>query len=279
MFEKIAIVVSTKDAAGMNIKKRLIETGKFVDSEQEFMQHPIYIFKDNERIRLYTTELDSVYNENIDQEINADLFIFATKHQSKSGIHSLSAHVQGNWGKAEFGGQDKKVAKCPATYIREALLKLEQLKNREKLDFEVVQECTHHGPYMEKPSMFIEIGSDETQWVREDAAKVIAETIIYLLDFPAEQVKTIIGIGGQHTCTNFDKLRSQGYAIGHVCPKYMLDQLEKHTLIQAVEQHVEKVDMIVLDWKGLGEHKEKIKEMTDDIASMKQIPVKRIKDF
>lgn len=44
-------------------------------------------------------------------------------------------------------------------------------------DFEVSPEATHHGPWLETPAAFIEIGSREPDWERSDAARVWAEAL------------------------------------------------------------------------------------------------------
>ncbi|KAI3686563.1 hypothetical protein L1987_80242 [Smallanthus sonchifolius] len=41
-------------------------------------------------------------------------------------------------------------------------------------EFEVTLEATHHGPITDSPTMFVEIGSTEEYWKRQDAAQAIA---------------------------------------------------------------------------------------------------------
>lgn len=43
--------------------------------------------------------------------------------------------------------------------------------------FEVTLEATHHGPWHMHPTMFVEIGSKEEDWGREDAAHVWADVL------------------------------------------------------------------------------------------------------
>ena len=45
----------------------------------------------------------------------------------------------------------------------------------------------------------------------------------------------------------------------------MLDKLDKELLEQAIQKSKEKVDFIVLDWKGLGKEKQNIKELLKDL--------------
>ncbi len=253
---KIAIIASKKDPAGMNIAESLKRLYPFKATNSKFEKEPICELGS---ASIYITETDSVYCENIDKKIEADLFIFATKHQSQTKIPSLSAHAPGNWGKAEFGGKDRKLCIAPANYLKEAIIQLEKLNT---LGFEVVQECTHHGPYLEKPAMFIEIGSSEEQWGNKEAGKIIAEVIYYLVTNEIPDYKTALGIGGLHTTTNFKKIvMKTDIALGHACPKYNLENLDEEMLEQALIKSIRPADIVILDWKGLKEHKQKIVDL------------------
>ncbi len=111
---KIAILTSKPDLAGMNIKDSLLELSPF-NQAGEFQNNPVYELNNT---KLYTLNKESIYNENIDQEIEADYYIFATKHESASKIPSLSMHTQGNWSKAEFGGKDRTLAPAMPNYLK-----------------------------------------------------------------------------------------------------------------------------------------------------------------
>lgn len=243
---KYAIIVSEKDIAGMNIKERLLE---------------IYDFKDN--ITLHIIKEDTVHSNDLDKQIEADIFIFATRHKAEAGIKTLTVHTPGNWSKAEFGGVDKKLCTAYANLMKTAYLKLKENNN---LGFEVSLECTHHGPLIDKPCMFIEIGSTEDEWRNTEAAKVIAKTIIDVLTNPISEDKAAIGIGGMHYCPNFNKiLERTDLAVGHVCPKYQLENLDEDVLKQAIERTKEKVELVILDWKGLGKEKQRIVELLEKL--------------
>ena len=141
------------------------------------------------------------------------------------------------------------------------------IRKNEGRKLEVFREATHHGPYLKKPAMFIEIGSSEEQWVNKDYGKMIADTIMRTLSKPIKPYRTMIAIGGGHYPREFNKviLRTD-LAISHICPKYALESLDKSMLRQAIERNVEKVDTVLLDWKGLGEHKDRITSMIGDLG-------------
>jgi len=247
---KVAIIASKKDPAGMNI-------ASFLEKED--------LGKLN--TKLYLVEKESIFNENIDKEIEADLFIFATKHQSFQGVHSLSCHCPGNWDKAEAGGFDRKLCVAPAIYLKEVFLLLNKINN---LDFEVTMECTHHGPYLEKPCFFIEIGSDEEQWKNKEAGKIISKVIIEFLNRlknnSLNSYKIAFAIGGTHYLATLNKFQlNSDIAIGHTCPKYMLEKLDREMVLQAIEKTKEKVDFVLLDWKGLGKEKQRIVSLLEEL--------------
>ena len=194
---RVAIIVSTQDIAGMNIKDKLLKKG-FAEQDEKFEENSVYELKNikNDDSRLYTTVKDTVNCEHIDKEIDADFFVFATKHQSISGIPSLSCHVPGNWGKAEMGGEDIKLCTAWASYLK---LAYQALHKNNSIGFDVVMEVTHHGPYLEKPVMFIEIGSTEKQWGRDDGGEIVANSTLDFLSKEHDNFKIAVGFGGLHT--------------------------------------------------------------------------------
>jgi D-tyrosyl-tRNA(Tyr) deacylase len=47
-------------------------------------------------------------------------------------------------------------------------------------------------------------------------------------------------------------------ALGHICPKYALANLNKEMIKQALNRTTEIVKEVILEWKGLGTEKERI---------------------
>ncbi len=261
---QFAAIVSQKDPAGMNIKEALMRLYAFEKTNEVFEKNPVYRFQN---IKLYTAEKESILCEKIDEKIAADTFVFATKHKSQSGIPSLSVHGIGNWGKAEkeFGGKSKTLCISPADYLKEALRFLEE---NNTIKFDVVQECTHHGPFLEKkPVMFIEIGSTEKQWENKDAAEIIARAIVHLANIEPMVYKSAFGIGGLHTTPNFKKIMLKtDIALGHICPKYNLQNLDENMLVEAMRKiYPRAAELVILDWKGLGGHKDRIVKILENL--------------
>lgn len=250
---KFAIIVSEKDIAGLNIKNKLLKQYNFCLAEEHFGKYPV--FELGHHTKLYTLEDDSIHSEHLDKNIDAECFIFATKHQAASGTHSLSVHVPGNFGVAGAGGNDGFLCKAMSSYMKYAYKRMAELNFEQKLDFQIIQECTHHGPCIDKPVMFIEIGSTEESWTREDAGKIIAQIIVELVNFGVEnkipKCEEYIVIGGMHYNYVADKInKNTDFCVGHICTKYNMDKIDDSLIIQMVEKSETKDVSFLFDWKG-----------------------------
>ncbi len=262
----VAIIASSDSPADMNIKARLLELYEFSELDELFEGERVFEKNLGQKIvKIYTSKTRCVYNDDIDKKIRADLFIFATTHRSEAGIPSLCVHSPGNFSKAGLGGKDRKLCIAPAGLIREMLFKLDELAKGIGMD--VVEEVTHHGPYLEKPVMFIEIGCGEKEWANPDYGRIIARTIIDILAQMQKKYRVAFGIGGLHTAPNFKRaMEKTDIAMGHICPKYMLEALDQEMILQAIEKTSEKVDFVLLDWKGLKTEKQRILALLEELG-------------
>jgi D-aminoacyl-tRNA deacylase len=121
---------------------------------------------------------------------------------------------------------------------------------------------------MSTPLMFVEIGSDEEHWSDKLAGQALASAL-YNVARNALRFKTAVGIGGPHYAPNFTKvvLSSPEIAVGHIIPNYVLQGLKKEMVRKAVERTLEKVEMILLDWKGLrAEHRDFLKPIIEELG-------------
>lgn len=262
----IAIIASSKDPAGVNIRNNLIQLFDFEKTNEKFDNNIIYQHNNinNKKVKLYLINNDLIFSENIDKTIGADAFIFASKHRSKENTPSFAVHAIGNWNSANFGGQDRKL--CPSSAVLLKNLFIELDKNANNSGFEITLEATHHGPYVEKPAVFVEIGSTEKEWSNKQNGETIAKTIMNALQNENKNYKSCIGIGGPHYCNNFNKISLKtGIALSHVCPKYHLGKLDEILVKQAIEKTLEEVKFVILDWKGLGTEKKRIVDLLKNL--------------
>ena len=254
-----AIIASKKDTAGMNIRDSLLDLFNFKETKEKFDSNPVFELEEDNKIKLYATESVQIHAEDIDKKINADLFLFTSRHSASSGLKTLSCHPIGNFGKAGLGGRENRLCIAPANFLKEALIEL----NKNEIQHEATLEATHHGPYIEKPIMFIELGSNEENWENKEAANIIAKTIIKILEnsdqMSNKKYESVFVIGGGHYNHVANKVMLQtSYAVGHICAKYNLEILNESLIKEAMEKTLPKAKFVLLDWKGLGKEKQRI---------------------
>ena len=248
-YQKFLIVASKLDKAGVNITTQLSQFGDF---------------------KFYLVNDEIIQTENLDLEkINQfDFIIFASKHKADSKSKTLSVHAPGNWRSAEYGGLPGKACKSSALFMKQVFEKIHENTLQYNLkDYSLTLEATHHGPLIEKPCIFIEIGPTEIEWADRRAGFIIAKSISETLkNFKVNPYNEIaIAIGGPHYCPNFNKLQlKSNVAISHVISQYAFPFTEE-MIKEAIEKTEEELDFVVLDWKGLGkaEEREKIIEILE----------------
>lgn len=278
---RYAIITSEKDIASMNIRKCLLSMPEiFRETEEEFDSNKVYYYAKG-NAKLYTIKCDSVNAEELDKKIVCDMLIFATKHKSDSGRRVLSVHAPGNWNKAMLGGKEKALCIAPAQHLKYAMKKLEEYSKESS--YEVSCEQTHHGPYLDVPTMFIEIGSGKEQWEDSETAMMIANTIIDLTMMNPERYdkeKSAVFFGGIHYNAGANKvfLRT-GYMVGHICAKYNFDDITCEVVEEAFEKQVPKAKTAIVDWKGMGKNKGKVMDMLEKIKKEKGIKIIKLKEL
>ena len=256
----ILIVASNKDVASLNIRKQMLNGYGFDEKQENFQSNPTYQTKiDNKNVELVTLNGESVQAQNLPETFtNLELIIFISRHSSLSGTPTLSVHTPGNLTKAELGGIPNKVSISPANAMRKALTTMMQLKDDSKLDYQVCYEGTHHGPSLDVPTMFAELGSSPQQWQDAKAAEAVAHAAMETVkQFGSRPVKAVLGIGGPHYNARFTRMALESeVAFGHMIPKYAVHEADWNVLQQCVRRTSEKVEIIILDWKGIkGEDK------------------------
>lgn len=270
MYRRIGIVISSSDPASVNICKNIEE-----------------IFGND--ISFGEINFDLLYHDEkgIFDDFDAsgyDLIFFASTHCSEKKMNSLTVHVAGNFSEARFGGDAKELCIAPADIIRNAYFSIKKNYSLVKennpswsRDYEITIEATHHGPNLKDvPSLFIEIGSDEDSWNDTFAGEVIArsiiDSVITLNKMPKGPV--CIGIGGPHYASNFVKMIEDSDAcVGHIVAKYALSALDSRMITQLINKTTPKFDYFAVDYKGLGQDKQKIKDL------LEKYPWKKIDDF
>ena len=271
MFQKYLVIASKKDKAGINIVTNL----------SQFRENPVLSSWGNKpSFDFYLVEEEVIFTENLNPEkINQyDFIIFASRHQSEKKEKTLSLHAPGNFRTADFGGEKEKVCPASALFNKFMFVKLEENAKKAEIDYKVTLECTHHGPLISKPCVFIEIGSTETEWNDRRAGFVLAQTIKQTIEeFTENKYREIaVGIGGPHYCPGFNKLQlKSNVAFAHIIPAYVLP-LNQSYILESIKKTIEPVDFVVLDWKGLGKAEQR--QQVIDILEENYIQWKKTSD-
>ncbi len=267
---KITIVCSTEDKASQNIKNSLLALRKWESVRSE--RYTVFEF---ENFRIVEIKEPLIYQDGLDKRLiecglPTDLMLFASKHRSKDGRAILTVHSTGNVNEARYGGIPKNLATSAPQAVRSMLHSLKTLAENE--EYEVTLECTHHGPSdIDVPSVFIEIGSNEEQWVDDVAGRIVANTILLLPAFKYRVSKesespVSVGFGGTHYAPRQTALILEtDITFGHIFPSHALDELDENIIREAFLKS--KADFAYFDRKSMkAEQREKLKAIIESIG-------------
>lgn len=249
----ILLIASKADKAGMNIATQLQTNHGFVEAPESLFGHPVCTRKlgHEETAKLAFIDQEPIDTQSLAYPTGLKLLIFISRHKSKSGTPTLSVHTPGNIGNADLGGLPKAISISPASAMKEALKAMKKAQEEMGLRYEVSYECTHHGPSLNIPTMFVELGSSAKQWEDTNAAEAVARGAMAAASHQ-NVYPTVLGIGGPHYSKKFTtKALSSEIAFGHIIPKYAVAQIDRNVLRQCITKTVEPVRSVFLDWKGV----------------------------
>ncbi|MEM2906215.1 MAG: D-aminoacyl-tRNA deacylase [Candidatus Bathyarchaeia archaeon] len=246
----VLIVASTVDPASKNIADFLIrhhgfwKTGSLEGGTLLRSRDP----SSNIRLLITGSELVSFDPSSVLDDVG--LFIFVSRHESQSRLSSLTVHAPGNIAEAEHGGVAWKVSVAAPGPMKDALRRLSLDNVRLRLNHLVSYEATHHGPSLDKPALFIEIGSSQAAWSNPKAGEAAANAV---MDAAVSQdnYTPALGVGGPHYNPKFTEAGLEGrLALGHIIPKHALLALTPDLLEQCLRRTMGGVHVALVDWKG-----------------------------
>ena len=194
---------------------------------------PIHLWWRDE-LHLFSNHIDDIYSNSTGFEITEILFL--SRHVASSGMPSLTLHPIGVLGEephgsiAEHGGFNG-CAVPPSPRFASLFRRLNRIAQKYSLinEFDITLETTHHGPLLNTPSLFIEIGSTEEHWGREDAANVWADVLSEEFELKdsnsiePNKPPVMVGIGGGHYAPRHKAVLLQTDAlVGHLLANYSL---------------------------------------------------------
>ena len=246
------LIAYENDPAGFNMAKHISQDMK----------------KDGEIFRskffdLVTITTPAISADWLEEKYHYDGFIFLSKHAAESEVLALTCHSTGNFSEAVFGGKNRQVA-IPNSNLQKSYIKnLWNVKDNFS-EFQITIEATHHGPTaLNKPSLFMEIGTTEKQWNDVNLCNSIADIIVRTITSEISENPIALCFGGTHYSDKFTKELIEGnFALGTVIPKHALDFLDKELFSHILQRNMNATASL-LDWNGLGKNKQKVLDLLD----------------
>ena len=257
----IGIVVSRADHASTHIGEQLLdregwtthvdESRPDADGGGEFHRREGVELRSFETIHV---ELDAPEDAFSDPGA-LDFLVFVSKHAGETG-ELLTAHFTGNFGPADYGGQPGSFARAAPGVQKAVIAALDQHAPE---GYDVGIECTHHGPTAPAvPSLFVELGSSETQWADPDGAQAVADAVLDIQEATAdhrpvddEPPQHVVGFGGGHytpRCTRI--VADSEWAVGHIGSDWQLDAMgdpEANREVIAAAFEASRAELAVVD--------------------------------
>ncbi|WP_129114895.1 D-aminoacyl-tRNA deacylase [Halegenticoccus tardaugens] len=222
----IAIVVSRADRASEHVGEHLLDLADWSEREDDsrpdadgggtYYRTEGFELRTFDELHIYVDDPARAFDE-------PDLLLFVSRHSGDTGP-LLTAHFTGNFGPADYGGEEGRFARaCPNA---QATL-VEAFVEHAPEGYEVGIECTHHGPSgVGVPSMFVELGSAEPEWEDPEGARAVARAALDLRGVDPDRERQLVGFGGGHYAPRFLRIvRETPWAVGHVGADWPLEAM------------------------------------------------------
>jgi len=241
------LVAYKSDPAGYNM-------ANFISQNME-QDGEIYRGKNFDLVIISTPSISADW---LEEKYNYAGFVFLSKHAAETGTLALTCHSTGNFSEARFGGFKRQVA-IPHPHLQKSYLQTLWKKRKDFIKFEITLEATHHGPTaLDKPVLFIEVGTTEKEWNDKELCKNIAKITVDVMSHPAKKYGVAICFGSTHYPEKFTKvLLEDEYSLGTIMPKHALEFLDQSLFSHILKRNNE-AKFALLDWGGLGKHKQRV---------------------
>ncbi len=246
------LVAYQKDPAGHNI-------AKFISKDLE-KNGNVYRGKNFDLAIISSPTISADW---LEEKFDYDGYIFLSKHAAESGVLALTCHNTGNFSDANFGGNSRQVS-IPHSHIQKSYIQNLWNARNKFSEFQITIEATHHGPTsLDKPALFIEIGTTEKEWNDVNLCNSVGQIIVDVMKEQQKSYPTAICFGGTHYPEKFTSELIHGrYSLGTVIPKYALEQIDQLLFSHIIKRNVG-ATVALLDWNGMGKNKQKILEMLE----------------
>jgi len=256
-----------QDPAAMNIAEKVLQLGERSGPNRAVSGLEAIPLRWNEsEFMLVYLEESPLYAQRQLTTMRPSSATFLSTHKSETGIPCLTVHCTGNIGEAKYGGDPHEVSIAPAAMMREALMELKRQVDSLGIAYPVSYEVTHHGPTVDFPVMFIEIGSSEVHWKDQSAGMAVAKAALSSLKHNDPSAGVHIGLGGPHYAPLFTaRALEKGTCFGHMVSWHNLPNLDRELLAAMARRNVGVSEEAILDWKGLKEEKKRVTALLDQM--------------
>ena len=211
--------------------------------EQDF-PHGLVTIHEEFEVQILLIDNLHIMADGIDKEheestgFPVDEVLVLSKHASASEVPALTLHAIGVPGETPHGerarsGGIKGKAVPPSTRFGDMFRTMRKIAIEANLDkeYDITLEATHHGPLLDSPTLYLEIGSDEERWADSRAARVWAQTISVCLGMSEDTQQrewlgegdVMIGLGGGHYAPRHKAIISETEVwVGHILANYAI---------------------------------------------------------
>ena len=235
------LLASNSDVASINLHDAVLRLGGW--GEASVLGHGVLRVHENRPVHLLLIEELHINADGIDRTheeaagCGVDEVLVLSRHVSATEIPALTLHAIGLPGEVPHGergqaGGTKGSVVPPSPRFASLFRSMLTMARTRGLDeeFDLTLETTHHGPLLDRPALYIEIGSTEREWSSVPAAELWAEVISENLGLSGEEPvqwvsggEVMIGLGGGHYAPRHKAVLSESDLwAGHLLANYAL---------------------------------------------------------
>jgi len=236
------ILASNNDQASLNLLSSVLDLGGWGESID--FDHGQVISHSNREVQILLIDEIHIFADGIDTKheeltnFEIDDILVLSRHVSSSKTPALTLHPIGvpggipHGGRGVAGGINGELTP-PSPRFAPLFRIMREIAIERGMDekYDLTVEATHHGPHLNNPTMYVEIGSEDEQWNDKEAADVWAEAISISLGLEGETQnglwqgvgEVLLGIGGGHYAPRHKSvIRDSEVWAGHIIASYAL---------------------------------------------------------
>jgi D-tyrosyl-tRNA(Tyr) deacylase len=229
------VVVSDEDPVARAVASRWgtpAAVGDHVEGAAIRALSPLALMLRRPGLHIHDDHLEALLPESV--RVSRPTLVYPSIHRSERNVPCLTVHPLGNPGEsAEVGGRPRTLVRTDPPRMAAALRALAE--GGDRVGLPATFEATHHGPELDLPAFFVEIGYGEEPEPPSAAVQVLADMIPHLT--PVEGDRVALGVGGGHYAPHFTDLAlKRRWAFGHLLSRHALSSLTPEVARRALEQ-------------------------------------------